>query len=176
MYFGQVTYIQKVMHKSPPCIRTGGLKNWEAQSGRQNISSYKIFAAWFFNTLLTTFTQVSLPNIFPMKFDLGVGVEKLSRDAKWAANFFARALSGLRNIFHKMLFSSAAPPVINNDRSLNQEILFQSYVIVLPNMSATNQVIWSGLNFLPCKHTIHSHTDTQTVIISNHSIHNPHKI
>ena len=27
MYFGQVTYIQKVMHKSPLCIRTGGLKN-----------------------------------------------------------------------------------------------------------------------------------------------------
>ncbi len=31
MNFGYVTYrqtdIQKVMHKSPPCIRTGGLKN-----------------------------------------------------------------------------------------------------------------------------------------------------
>ncbi len=56
-----------------------------------------------FYTLQTTFKQVELANIFPMKIDLlyswKVGVEKLSRDVEWAANFFVRAPSGPRKFF-----------------------------------------------------------------------------
>ncbi len=61
-----------------------------------------------------------------MKIDLlycsRVGVEKLSRDVKWAAKCFVRALRGPRKIFPEKVVFLRAPPVINNDRSLRNEL------------------------------------------------------
>ncbi len=51
--------------------------------------------------------------MLPIKIDLlyssRVGLEKLSRDVEWAANFFVSALSGPRKIFEQNSVFLRAP-------------------------------------------------------------------
>ena len=68
-----------------------------------------------------------------------MAVEKLSRDAEWAAKFFVHALSRPpknfpQNIVFLPGFSSGAPLVINNDQSLsnnNDELIFINIIIFI---------------------------------------------